>query len=66
MRRAGSRDAPAGQGTRDRLPPTGTGVAHAFVADSGEAMELLFLGERKGNDVILSTPTRAKFRELRT
>ena len=45
---------PCGARTRDRLPHR-DGLAHAFVADSGEAMESLFLGERKGNDVILSS-----------
>ena len=32
--------------------PTGTGLAHAFVADSGEELEFLSIGERKDNDVI--------------
>lgn len=33
-------------------------VAHAFVADSGEESEYLFIGERKDNDAAFSTPTR--------
>jgi uncharacterized cupin superfamily protein len=32
--------------------PTGTGLAHAFVAESGEELEFLSIGERKDNDVI--------------
>jgi hypothetical protein len=31
--------------------PAGTGVAHAFVADSGEELEFLSIGERDDNDV---------------
>jgi uncharacterized cupin superfamily protein len=33
--------------------PAGTGVAHAFVADLGEELEFLSIGERKDNDVVL-------------
>ena len=33
--------------------PAGTGVAHAFVADSGEEVEFLSIGERKDNEVVL-------------
>jgi len=33
--------------------PAGTGVAHAFVADSGEEVEFLSIGERNDNDVVL-------------
>jgi len=32
--------------------PAGTGVAHAFVADLGEELEFLSIGERKDYDVI--------------
>ena len=31
--------------------PAGTGVAHAFVADPGEELEFLSIGERDDNDV---------------
>jgi hypothetical protein len=34
-------------------------VAHAFIADSGEEMEFLSIGERNDSDAVLSTPTRA-------
>jgi uncharacterized cupin superfamily protein len=33
--------------------PAGTGVAHAFVADPGEELEYLSIGERNDNDVVL-------------
>ncbi len=33
--------------------PAGTGVAHPFVADSGEELEFLSIGERNDNDVVL-------------
>ena len=33
--------------------PAGTGVAHAFVADLGEELEFLSIGERDDNDVVL-------------
>jgi uncharacterized cupin superfamily protein len=33
--------------------PAGTGVAHAFVADSGEEFEFLSIGERNDNDVVV-------------
>ena len=33
--------------------PAGTGVAHAFVADLGEELEILSIGERDDNDVVL-------------
>jgi len=33
--------------------PAGTGVAHAFVADSGEELESLSIGERNDNDVVV-------------
>ena len=33
--------------------PAGTGVAHAFVADLGEELEFLSIGERNDNDVVL-------------
>ncbi len=33
--------------------PAGTGVAHAFVADPGEELEYLSIGERDDNDVVL-------------
>ncbi len=33
--------------------PAATGVAHAFVADSGEELEYLSIGERNDNDVVL-------------
>ena len=33
--------------------PAGTGVAHAFVADSGEELEFLSIGERNDNDVVV-------------
>ena len=32
--------------------PAGTGVAHAFVADAGEELEFLSIGERKVNEVV--------------
>ena len=32
-------------------------MAHAFVSNSGEEMKFLFIGERKNNDAVLSTPT---------
>ncbi len=32
--------------------PAGTGLAHAFVADLGEELEFLSIGERKDNDVV--------------
>ncbi len=32
--------------------PAGTGVAHPFVADSGEELEFLSIGERNDNDVV--------------
>lgn len=34
-------------------------MAHAFIADSGEEMEFLSIGERNDSDAVLSTPTRA-------
>ncbi len=55
----GPRDAPAGRGTRGGRGwdvaafPAGTGVAHAFVADSGEELKYLSIGERNDNDVVL-------------
>jgi uncharacterized cupin superfamily protein len=33
--------------------PAGTSVAHAFLADAGEELEFLSIGERKDNDVVL-------------
>ena len=33
--------------------PAGTGVAHAFVADLGEELEFLSIGERNDNDVVV-------------
>jgi uncharacterized cupin superfamily protein len=33
--------------------PAGTGAAHAFVADSGEELEFLSIGERNDNDVVV-------------
>ena len=33
--------------------PTATGVAHAFVADEGEELEFLSIGEREDNEVVL-------------
>lgn len=33
--------------------PAGTGVAHAFVADAGEELEFLSIGERKDNELVL-------------
>ena len=34
-------------------------VAHAFMADSGEEMEFLSIGERNDSEAVLSTPTWA-------
>jgi uncharacterized cupin superfamily protein len=33
--------------------PAGTGVAHAFVADLGQELEFLSIGERNDNDVVV-------------
>lgn len=41
------------------VPVEAGDVTHAFIADSGEETEYLSIGERKDNDAVLSTPTRA-------
>lgn len=33
--------------------PAGTGLAHAFVADAGEELEFMSIGERNPNDVVI-------------